>query len=206
VLNVVQGRGAVIGDALIHSSEVDRITFTGSTAVGRLVGAAAGQNLVPVTLELGGKGASIVLDDADLDLAAATAARAVFNNTGQVCLAGTRVLVQRSVYDEFLRRFAEQAAQLRVGDPLDPSTDLGPLASEKQFDRVSRYFALAQSEGGTVLGGGQERAGRSSRRLSPTSHARAASGAKRSSARWRPSQRSTNSTRASHLPTTPTMD
>ncbi|WP_457967409.1 aldehyde dehydrogenase family protein [Arthrobacter sp. D1-29] len=154
VLNVVQGRGAVIGDALIHSSEIDRITFTGSTAVGRLVGAAAGQNLVPVTLELGGKGASVVFDDADLDLAAATAARAVFNNTGQVCLAGTRVLVQRSVYDEFLRRFAQQAAQLRVGDPLDPSTDLGPLASEKQFDRVSRYFALAQSEGGTVLGGG----------------------------------------------------
>lgn len=154
VLNVVQGRGATIGDALINSPSIDRITFTGSTAVGRLVGAAAAQHLVPVTLELGGKGATVVFADADLDLAAATAARAVFNNTGQVCLAGTRVLVERSVHDEFLRRFSEQASRLRVGDPLDPSTDLGPLASEKQFDRVSDYFALAQAEGGTVLSGG----------------------------------------------------
>lgn len=154
VLNVVQGRGDVVGDVLIHSPEVDRITFTGSTAVGRLVGAAAAQNLIPATLELGGKGASIVFDDADLDLAAATAARAVFNNTGQVCLAGTRVLVQRDVREAFLERFAEQAAALRVGDPLDPQTDIGPLASKKQFDRVSEYFALATQEGGTVLTGG----------------------------------------------------
>ncbi len=154
VLNVVQGPGAVIGDALIHSSKVDRMTFTGSTAVGRLVGAAAGANLIPATLELGGKGATLVFEDADLDLAAQTAARAVFNNTGQVCLAGTRVLVQRSVYQAFMPRYQAEAAKLRVGDPLDPATDLGPLASKKQFDRVSGYFRLASEEGGTVLTGG----------------------------------------------------
>jgi len=154
VLNVVQGRGAEVGDALIRAEGVDRITFTGSTEVGRIVGAAAAQRLVPVTLELGGKGASLVFDDADLDLAAATAARAVFNNSGQVCLAGTRVLVQRPVYRAFLERFAAEAERLRVGDPLDPATDLGPLASEKQFERVSAYFELAQREGGRVLRGG----------------------------------------------------
>jgi len=154
VLNVVQGAGSVVGDALIRSTGIDRITFTGSTGVGRLVGAAAGENLVPVTLELGGKGATIVFDDADLDIAADTAARAVFNNTGQVCLAGTRVLVQRDVYAEFMDRYRERAAALRVGDPLDPATDLGPLASKKQFDRVAGYFALAADEGGTVVAGG----------------------------------------------------
>ena len=154
VLNVVQGPGATIGNALIHSPAIDRVTFTGSTAVGRLVGAAAAQNLVPTTLELGGKGATIVFDDADLDLAAETAARAVFNNTGQVCLAGTRVLVQRSVYPAFMERYQERARAIRVGDPLDPATELGPLASKKQFDRVSGYFALAADEGGTVVTGG----------------------------------------------------
>ncbi|MCU1437596.1 MAG: aldehyde dehydrogenase [Naasia sp.] len=154
VLNVVQGAGAVVGEALISSPDVDRITFTGSTAVGRHVGEAAARNLVAATLELGGKGASMIFDDADLDLAASTAARAVFNNTGQVCLAGTRVLVQRGVHDAFMERFAEHAAALRVGDPLDPQTDLGPLASKKQFDRVSDYFALASAEGGTVVTGG----------------------------------------------------
>ncbi|BDZ46208.1 hypothetical protein GCM10025866_21170 [Naasia aerilata] len=184
VLNVVQGSGAVVGDALIHSPGIDRITFTGSTAVGRLVGVAAAQNLVPATLELGGKGASIIFDDADLDLAAATAARAVFNNTGQVCLAGTRVLVQRGVYDSFLSRFAEQAAALRVGDPLDPQTDLGPLASKKQFDRVSDYFALAADEGGTVLTGGPGEGGPSRRRSWRTSRRPAECGARRCSGRW----------------------
>lgn len=154
VLNVVQGRGAEIGPVLTGSRLVDRITFTGSTETGRTIGAAAAQNLVPVTLELGGKGATVVFADADLDLAAATTARAVFNNTGQVCLAGTRVIVHRDVREEFVQRLQDQAAKLRVGDPFDPETDLGPLASEKQFERVKGYFDLVPEEGGSVVVGG----------------------------------------------------
>jgi aminomuconate-semialdehyde/2-hydroxymuconate-6-semialdehyde dehydrogenase len=154
VLNVVQGRGAEVGAPLTASAAVDRITFTGSTATGRAVAAAAARNLVPVTLELGGKGATIVFEDSDLDLAAATTARAVFNNTGQVCLAGTRVLVQRSVREEFLERLRAEAAKLRVGNPFDETTDLGPLASEKQFARVKEYYDLVPAEGGSVEFGG----------------------------------------------------
>lgn len=154
VLNVLQGRGADVGAPLTASVGVDRITFTGSTATGRAVAAAAAHNLVPVTLELGGKGATIVFEDSDLDLAAATTARAVFNNTGQVCLAGTRVLVQRSVREEFLERLRAEAATLRVGNPFDDTTDLGPLASEKQFARVKEYYDLVPAEGGSVEFGG----------------------------------------------------
>jgi aminomuconate-semialdehyde/2-hydroxymuconate-6-semialdehyde dehydrogenase len=154
VLNVVQGRGPEVGAPLAASAGLDRITFTGSTATGRAVAQAAADNLVPVTLELGGKGATIVFEDSDLDLAAATTARAVFNNTGQVCLAGTRVLVQRSVRAEFLERLRAEAAALRVGNPFDASTDLGPLASEKQFTRVKEYYDLVPAEGGSVEFGG----------------------------------------------------
>lgn len=154
VLNVVQGRGADVGPTLTASPLVDRITFTGSTATGRSVAGAAAANLVPVTLELGGKGATLVLDDADLELAAATTARAVFNNSGQVCLAGTRVVVQRGIAEEFSQRLAAEAQKLRVGDPFDPATDLGPLASERQFQRVSAYFDRVPEEGGRVVLGG----------------------------------------------------
>lgn len=154
VLNVVQGTGSEVGSLLTSALGVDRITFTGSTATGRTVAEAAARNLVPTTLELGGKGATIVLDDADIELAAATTARAVFNNSGQVCLAGTRVLVHSSVREEFLGLLREHAARLRVGNPLEAGTDLGPLASEKQFERVQEYFDLAQAEGGEVVLGG----------------------------------------------------
>jgi aminomuconate-semialdehyde/2-hydroxymuconate-6-semialdehyde dehydrogenase len=154
VLNVVQGRGSEIGSILSSADGVDRITFTGSTQTGTTVAEAAARNLVPVTLELGGKGATIVLPDADVALAAATAAQAVFNNSGQVCLAGTRVIVHNAVRDEFVQRLTEEAQRLTVGDPFDASTDLGPLASEKQFERVKSYFELAAREGGDVLLGG----------------------------------------------------
>jgi aminomuconate-semialdehyde/2-hydroxymuconate-6-semialdehyde dehydrogenase len=154
VLNVVQGRGAEIGSVLTSAPGVDRITFTGSTVTGTAVAEAAARNLVPATLELGGKGATLVLADADLDLAASTTARAVFNNTGQVCLAGTRVIVHDSVRDEFTVLLREHAERLRVGDPLDAATDLGPLASQRQFERVRDYYDLALRDGGDVLTGG----------------------------------------------------
>jgi len=154
VLNVVQGLGSEAGAALTSSTRIDRVTFTGSTLTGRTVGEAAVRNLVPVTLELGGKGATLVLADADLDLAAATTARAVFNNSGQVCLAGTRVIVHQSVRDAFLERLVTHAKALRVGDPFAEGTDLGPLASRRQFERVSSYFDLVPQEGGRVVTGG----------------------------------------------------
>lgn len=154
VLNVVQGLGSEVGAALTASEHIDRVSFTGSTATGRTVGEAAARMLVPATLELGGKGATLVLADADLDLAAATTARAVFNNSGQVCLAGTRVIVHESVRDDFLERLLRHAGALRVGDPFAPTTDLGPLASKKQYDRVNSYFDLVPDEGGEVLTGG----------------------------------------------------
>jgi len=154
VLNVVHGIGSEVGPALTMSKLIDRVTFTGSTATGRAVGQAAATNLVPVTLELGGKGATLVLDDADVELAAATTARAVFNNSGQVCLAGTRVIVHESIREAFLDRLVAYAKALRVGDPFSAETDLGPLASQKQFERVCGYFDLIADEGGEVLTGG----------------------------------------------------
>jgi aminomuconate-semialdehyde/2-hydroxymuconate-6-semialdehyde dehydrogenase len=154
VLNVVQGLGAEIGTELLAVEGIDRIAFTGSTATGRFISRTAGDKLIPVSLELGGKGATIVFDDADLELAAATASRAVFSNSGQVCLAGTRILVQRSLYPEFLERFADQARRLTVGDPLQSETDLGPLASRKQYERVLGYLEQAERDGGHVTTGG----------------------------------------------------
>jgi len=136
VLNVVQGLGSEVGAALLEADGIDRVAFTGSTATGRVIGRTSGDRLIPVSLELGGKGATIVFDDADLELAAATAARAVFHNSGQVCLAGARLIVHRSVQDEFLARVVDHARALVVGDPMQDATDLGPLASEKQYERV----------------------------------------------------------------------
>jgi aminomuconate-semialdehyde/2-hydroxymuconate-6-semialdehyde dehydrogenase len=154
VLNVVHGLGSEIGPALLEVDGIDRVAFTGSTVTGRFISRAAGERLIPVSLELGGKGATVVFADADLELAAATASRAVFNNSGQVCLAGTRLIVHRSVHDEFLERLIEHARGLIVGDPMDDATDLGPLASEKQYERVLGYFEQSERDGGRVEIGG----------------------------------------------------
>lgn len=154
VFNVVQGTGDA-GRALTNSHNVDRLTFTGATDTGRLIARAAADNLVPVSLELGGKGANLVFADADIDAAVEWSIKAIFSNSGQVCLAGSRIYVQRSIFTEFTRRFVEAAEALRVGDPMAPATQLGPLASEAHFARVSRYFDLIPGEGGDVLTGGK---------------------------------------------------
>ena len=153
VLNVVQGDG-VAGGALAASPGIDRVTFTGSTAVGRSISAAVARNLTPVSLELGGKGATVVFPDADLDGAVEITARAVFSNSGQVCLSTSRVHVHRSVYEDFVDRLVRKATSLAVGDPLQPGTDLGPLASERHASKVAGYFDLITAEGGEVLTGG----------------------------------------------------
>lgn len=155
VLNVVHGHGPdAAGQWLTESPMVDRITFTGESATGRAISEAAGRNLTPVSLELGGKGASLVFDDADLDGAVGWSVQAIFSNAGQVCLAGSRIYVHRAVYEEFLDRFCKAALALRAGNPMDTTTELGPLASESHFEKVSGYLDTVADDGGTILTGG----------------------------------------------------
>lgn len=155
VLNVVQGFGpGGPGEALTRSPLVDRITFTGESVTGRAIAAAASANLIPVSLELGGKGANLVFADADLDNAVEWSIKAIYTNAGQVCLSGSRLLVESRILDEFLDRFVAAAGALRLGDPSDPSTEVGPLASETHFHKVASYVEGIPAEGGKLLTGG----------------------------------------------------
>ncbi|WP_430407709.1 aldehyde dehydrogenase family protein [Hydrogenophaga sp.] len=153
VVNVVTGFGEA-GAALAAHPDVDKIAFTGSTEVGRIIVRASAGNMKRVSVELGGKSPNIVFADADLDEAVPGAAMAVFNNSGQICSAGTRLFVERSIHDEFVERVAAFAKTLRVGDPLDPSTQLGPLVSDSQLERVTGYLAAGKAEGAKALSGG----------------------------------------------------
>jgi aldehyde dehydrogenase (NAD+) len=158
VVNVVTGGGAA-GAALAAHPDVDKIAFTGSTATGQQIIHAAAGNIKRLSLELGGKSPNIVFADADLDVAVAGAAQAVFTNSGQICSAGTRLFVERPIYDEFVERVAAYASRLRLGNPLDESTDLGPLASAAHLDRVCGYLAAGQQDGARLLTGGARAAG-----------------------------------------------
>ncbi|MCU0265554.1 MAG: aldehyde dehydrogenase [Actinomycetia bacterium] len=155
VLNVVQGYGPdSAGAELTENLDVDRITFTGESGTGRIIGKVAAGRLCPVSLELGGKGANLVFADAAMDNAVHWAVQAIFRNAGQVCLAGSRLFVQREVYDEFLDRFVAAAEALRIGDPKDPATEFGPLASEEHFGKVKGYIDGVEADGGKILTGG----------------------------------------------------
>ncbi|HZP89773.1 MAG TPA: aldehyde dehydrogenase [Actinomycetota bacterium] len=153
VLNVVQGIGEEAGAALVRHPGVDRVAFTGSVETGRSVAAAAGANLTPVSLELGGKSPLLVFADADLDAAVAQAVNQ-YDNAGQVCLAGTRLLVEHAIYAQFLERFLERARALRQGDPRREDTDLGPLITQQHFERVDGFVQRAKADGARVLIGG----------------------------------------------------
>jgi len=157
VLNVVTGTGAEAGDALARHMDVDILTFTGSGPVGRqLLKASAESNLKRVYLELGGKSPNIVFDDApDLAQAAKVSAMGIFRNSGQVCVAGSRLLVQRSVHDEFVERVQKVAVSLRVGDPLDVTTDIGAVSSARQLARNQGMLARALEQGARLRTGGQ---------------------------------------------------
>jgi aminomuconate-semialdehyde/2-hydroxymuconate-6-semialdehyde dehydrogenase len=156
VLNVVQGYGPdSAGAELTENADVDRITFTGESGTGRIIGEVAARRLCPVSLELGGKGANIVFADAELDNAVHWAVQAIFRNAGQVCLAGSRLYVQREVYDEFLDRFRAAAEALVLGDPTQVTTEFGPLASEEHWRKVTGYVDGIEAEGGKVLTGGR---------------------------------------------------
>ncbi|MGH3746386.1 MAG: aldehyde dehydrogenase [Micromonosporaceae bacterium] len=155
VFNVVHGHGPEsVGQALTEHPGVDRVTFTGESSTGRSVAAAAAANLTPVSLELGGKGANLVFDDADLDAAVEWSIKAIFTNAGQVCLAGSRLYVQRGVYDEFLDRFCAAAEAMVIGDPRDANTQIGPLASEQHHRKVRRYVETIESARGKLRTGG----------------------------------------------------
>ncbi len=153
VVNVVYGTGPVTGDALVRHAGVDRIAFTGGTATARHIMAAAAEHLTPVHFELGGKSANIVFADADLDTALDGSLVNIFSNNGQICIAGSRILVERSVADAFVERFVARARALRIGDPKDPATEAGPLAFEAHLERVLAYAELAREEGEVLCGG-----------------------------------------------------
>ncbi len=155
VVNVVPGFGHVAGASLAEHPGVQKIAFTGSTEVGRQIVQASAGNLKRVQLELGGKGANIVFDDADLTAAVNGSAFAIFHNQGQACIAGSRLLLQEGIADEFLGRFVPLARSIRIGDPLDPSTEMGPLTSPEHRDRVLDYVKVALDEGGEILTGGK---------------------------------------------------
>ncbi|RWO63735.1 aldehyde dehydrogenase family protein [Mesorhizobium sp.] len=155
VVNIVTGTGAEAGAALAEHMGVDKIVFTGSTATGQSIVRASAGNLKRVSLELGGKSPVIVCADADVDKAVPVAAMSVFANSGQICIAGSRLFVERSVHDEFVERLAAYAKGLRIGDGIDPATEIGPLVSEKQLQRVASYLQAGTAEGATLVTGGE---------------------------------------------------
>jgi acyl-CoA reductase-like NAD-dependent aldehyde dehydrogenase len=155
VVNIVPGYGPVAGQHLAAHPGVAKIAFTGSTATGQRIVEASAGNLKRIQLELGGKGANIVFADADLDAARNGSAFAVFHNQGQACIAGSRLLLHEDIADEFLDGFVALARSIRLGHPLDPRTEMGPLTSPAHRDRVLDYVKVAVDEGAEILTGGQ---------------------------------------------------
>jgi len=159
VVNIVPGFGPTAGAALSSHPDVDKIAFTGEHITGRLVVQASTTNLKTVTLELGGKSPHIIFDDIDVETAVAKALFGIYANTGQICSAGTRILVQESMHDAFVERFVERAQAIAIGNPTDFSTRMGPLVSEEQLRKVQRYVEIGKKEGATLrCGGGQPKA------------------------------------------------
>ncbi|MGH7740915.1 MAG: aldehyde dehydrogenase family protein [Candidatus Eiseniibacteriota bacterium] len=155
VLNIVPGKGSIAGEALVAHPDVDKITFTGSTEVGRHIMKKCADGMKKVTLELGGKSPNIVFADADLEAAVRGATTGIFYGKGEVCAAGSRLLVESSIHDEFVAKLAERSAKLQPGDPLDPKTRLGALVSSAQMNKVLGYIETGTREGAKVVAGGK---------------------------------------------------
>ncbi|AKX44594.1 aldehyde dehydrogenase [Thiopseudomonas alkaliphila] len=155
VLNVITGPGSVVGAALSSHPQVNKLTFTGSTQVGQTIGKAAMDNMTRVTLELGGKSPVLVLEDANLEEAIAGAAQAIFFNHGQVCSAGSRLYVHRKHYETVVQGIAEIANNMKLGNAMDPSVDMGPLISKKQQNSVQRFIDQGRAEGARIVCGGE---------------------------------------------------
>jgi acyl-CoA reductase-like NAD-dependent aldehyde dehydrogenase len=155
VFNVVPGKGRIAGEALVRHPQVDKLSFTGSTEVGQHLMRTAAETLKKVTLELGGKSPNIVFADADLDAALRGATAGIFYGKGEVCAAGSRLLVEKPIYDEFVVKLAERAKKMQPSDPLDPKSRLGSLVSKAQLDKVMGYVETGVKEGAKLVAGGQ---------------------------------------------------
>jgi acyl-CoA reductase-like NAD-dependent aldehyde dehydrogenase len=155
VVNIVPGFGETAGAALASHPDINKVAFTGSTEVGKIIARAAADNLTKVSLELGGKAPNIVFADADIDQAVAGAMMGIFFNQGQVCCAGSRLFLAEEIKDEFLEKFKQKAGGVKVGDPMDKGTHMGPQVSEEQLCRIKSYVDIAREEGATVFAGGE---------------------------------------------------
>ena len=155
VLNVVTGMGETAGAALVQHPDVDKIAFTGSTQVGKIIQREAANTLKKVSLELGGKSPNIVFDDADVDAAVRGSFAAIYYNNGQCCTAGSRLLVHEAVADQLVEKIAERAKKLTPGDPLDPKTRMSPVISQEQLDRITGYIETGTREGARLVTGGK---------------------------------------------------
>jgi len=155
VLNAITGPGESIGSELVKSPGVDKVSFTGSTETGRMIMEMAASNLKKVNLECGGKSADIIFDDANMEAALPSAVWSIFRSAGQSCNAGSRLLVQKTVYDTFMQGFREATSKIRIGNGLDPSTEMGPVVSESQLNRVLGYIKSGQDEGAHLTSGGK---------------------------------------------------
>lgn len=156
VLNIVHGVGAKAGQAIIEHPEIKAISFTGGTATGKIIVTTAGPMFKKLSLELGGKNPNIIFADCDFEKAVATSIQSSFSNQGEICLCGSRIFVERSLYEKFVAAFTERTKKLVVGDPLDEKTNLGAIASEAHLNKILSYIELAKQEGGTIIQGGKQ--------------------------------------------------
>lgn len=156
VVNIIFGSGSEIGTELVSNPKVDKVGFTGSTEVGKTIMKNAAGNLKKITLECGGKSANIVLDDADIDMSVDGAIYAGFYHQGQCCEGGTRLLVHEKIYDEFVNKLKAKISKMKIGDPMDKTTDVGPVINKKQYDSVMDYIKIGKEEGAEVLTGGNK--------------------------------------------------
>jgi acyl-CoA reductase-like NAD-dependent aldehyde dehydrogenase len=160
VVNIITGFGETAGAAISAHPDIDKVGFTGSTAVGKLILHASTGNLKRVTLELGGKSPNVIFADADLDLAVASSVTGFCALSGQICVAGSRIFIQESIYDRVVERLADFTSNFTVGDPFDPRTAMGPLVSREQFDRVTSYFDVGKADGARVAVGAETLGGK----------------------------------------------
>ena len=156
VYNVVTGSGSTVGDSLVNHDGVDKVAFTGSTDVGRQIGADAGESLIPASLELGGKSPNVIFPSANLDNAVNGVIKGIFAASGQTCLAGSRVFVHTDVADEFVDQFTSRAQDIELGDPMDPETEMGPVAFRDQWETDKSYIETGVEEGATLTFGGEQ--------------------------------------------------
>ncbi len=155
VINIITGKGSKSGEYIQHNEGIDKLAFTGSTEVGREIGVAAAKRIIPATLELGGKSANIFFSDADMNMALEGIQLGILFNQGQVCSAGSRIFVQEDFYDEFMEKAVEAFEKVKVGNPLDPNTQMGAQVSESQLNKILKYIEIGKNEGAKVITGGE---------------------------------------------------